>query len=116
MIPSHTFLRAVIEGLILPDRSESASARAQALDYAAGFVQDQLRALPLVLIGLLFVGLSVFRLVTWLRWFRGLQGLDLSRRHAWLNAWAYGRVGVARKLFRPLRSLAVLAYFEAVQP
>jgi len=31
-----------------------------------------------------------------------------------MHAWAYGRVTLARKLFRPLRSLAALAYFERI--
>jgi|SRR5215471_3024876 len=114
LIPSRRFLRNVIEGLIPGDPSESAEKRARALDYSAVFVQDQLRAMPLVLQILLACGLAVFGAVTWARWFRGLGALSAANRESWMHAWAYGRVTLARKLFRPLRSLAALAYFESI--
>ncbi len=114
MIPSQRFLRAAIEGLIPDHPSETADARARALDYSASFVHGQLRAMPLVLQGLLACGISAFTLLTWIRWLRGLSSLSPARREAWLHAWAYGRVPLARQLFRPVRSLAALAYFECI--
>lgn len=114
MVPSRTFLRAVIEGLVPANRAEP-GARQSAIDYTTEFVDGQLRALPFVLQVALTVGLTVFRVTTFLRWFRGIGSLDVARRHAWLNAWAYGPLALTRSLFRPLRSLAVLAYYEAIQ-
>jgi hypothetical protein len=31
-----------------------------------------------------------------------------------MHAWAYGRAPLARAMFRPVRSLAALAYFECI--
>jgi hypothetical protein len=70
--------------------------------------------MPLVLQGLLACGITAFTLLTWIRWLRGLSSLSPARRQAWLHAWAYGRVPLARQLFRPVRSLAALAYFESI--
>ena len=114
LIPSRRFLRVLIEGLIPPHSEETADARARALDESAAFVQAQLEAMPLVLQVLLASGLAAFSAITWARWLRGVGALGAERRQAWLHAWAYGRVSLARKLFRPMRSLAALAYFESI--
>lgn len=114
LIPSRRFLRAVIAGLIPGDVSETADQRERALDYSAGFVRDQLLAMPLVLQILLACGILAFRVVTWARWLRGVGALGDAKRQAWMHAWAYGPVTLARKLFRPVRSLAALAYFESI--
>jgi hypothetical protein len=114
LIPSRGFLRSVIEGLIPDHASETPEQRAHALDHSAAFVQAQLQAMPLVLQVLLACGLAVFRTVTWLRWLRGVGALSAMKRRAWMHAWAYGRVSLARTLFRPLRSLASFAYFECI--
>jgi hypothetical protein len=114
MIPSPRFLRAVIDGLIPEHASESPGQRARALDYSAAFVRGQLEAMPLVLQLLLAGGVMVFTAITWARWLRGLTGLSAAQRHAWMHTWAYGPVPLARQLFRPVRSLAALAYFECI--
>jgi len=114
MLPSARFWRAVIEGLIPPHPSETTDQRERALQHAAVFVRDQLRAMPLVLQVLLAAGISVFTIVTWLRWLRGVHALDAKRRERWMHAWAYGGNTFARKLFRAPRSLAALAYFECI--
>jgi hypothetical protein len=114
MIPSHRFLRAAIEGLIPDHPSETAGQRARALDYSAAFVRGQLEAMPLVLQILFAGGVTAFTVITWTRWLRGLTALSAPRRQAWMHAWAYGRVPLARQLFRPVRSLAALAYFECI--
>lgn len=113
MMPSRRFLRAVIEGLIPEHPSETRAGRARALDSSAAFVHEQLRAMPLVLQALLVCGLFVFRVLTWARWLQGIKSLSADRRRRWMHAWAYGRVTLARRLFRPVRSLAALAYFES---
>jgi hypothetical protein len=114
MIPSPRFWRSIIEGLIPPHPSETPEQRERALEYSSTFVRDQLAAMPLVLQALLAAGMAVFSIVTWLRWFRRLGALDARRRHDWVHAWAYGRHPFARKLFRAVRSLAALAYFECI--
>jgi len=114
MVPSHRFLRVVIEGLIPDHPSETPEQRARALDCSATFVRGQLEAMPLVLQILFAGGMTVFTVITWARWWRGLAALGAARRRAWLHACAYGRVPLARQLFRPVRSLAALAYFECI--
>lgn len=114
MIPSPRFLRAIIEGLIPPHPSETPEQRQRALEYTAAFVGEQIQAMPLVLQVLLACGLVVFLAITWARWLRGFRGLDAARRRQWMHAWAYGPWSLARRLFRPLRSLAALAYFECI--
>ena len=114
MIPSERFLRVVVDGLIPEHPAESAAQRARALDVSAAFVRGQLAAMPLVLQILFAGGVTVFVAITWARWLRGLSSLSAARRQAWMHAWAYGRVPLARQLFRPVRSLAALAYFECI--
>ena len=114
MIPSQRFWRAVIEGLIPPHPSETADQRERALDYSSSFVRAQLLAMPLVLQILLGAGMAVFAALTWLRWLRGFGALEPRRRRDWIHAWAYGRHAFARKLFRAVRSLAALSYFECI--
>jgi len=113
-MPSARFWRAVIDGLIPPHASETPEQRERALDHSSAFVRDQLRAMPLVLQVLLALGMWFFSIVTWLRWLRGIGALDARRRHDWLHAWAYGRNALTRKLFRAVRSLAALSYFECI--
>jgi hypothetical protein len=114
MIPSRRFLRALIEGLIPGHPSETPPQRTRALDYSAAFVREQLEAMPLVLQILLACGIIAFRVLTCARWLRSFAALDAARRQAWTHAWAYGRVPLTRSLFRPVRSLAALAYFESI--
>ncbi len=114
MIPSERFLRALVEGLIPEDPSETPDERARALDSSAAFVHGQVRAMPLVLQALLACGMTAFVFVTWARWLRGYKALGAARRQAWTRAWAYGPFPLARSLFRPVRSLAALAYFESI--
>jgi hypothetical protein len=114
MIPSPRFLRALIEGLIPGDHSETPEQRTRALDYSVVFVREQLQAMPLVLQILLACGLTVFRVLTCMRWLRAFTALGAARRQQWTHAWAYGRIPLARSLFRPVRSLAALAYFECL--
>jgi hypothetical protein len=114
MIPSERFLRALVEGLIPADPSETLDQRSRALDMSAAFVRGQLLAMPLVLQILLSCGMTAFRAVTCARWLRSYGALPSARRQAWTRAWAYGPFPLARSLFRPVRSLAALAYYEAI--
>jgi hypothetical protein len=114
MMPSRRFLRVAIDGLIPAHASETPAERARALDYSTAFVREQLQAMPLVLQIVLACGIAVFLAVTWARWLRGFGALQPAHRQAWMHAWAYGRSSLARRMFRPVRSLAALAYFERI--
>lgn len=114
MMPSRRFLRVAIDGLIPPHSSETPEERARALEYSTGFVREQLQAMPLVLQIVLACGIAVFLALTWTRWLRSFGALPPARRQAWMQAWAYGRFSLARRMFRPVRSLAALAYFERI--
>jgi hypothetical protein len=56
--------------------------------------------------------MATFRLYVRLRTLRSFCGLDVERRRAAVNSWAFGPIGVLRQLFRPVRSVALLAYYE----
>ncbi len=79
---------------------------------SAEFVQGQINALPLAFRILLAVGLFGFRLLVRLRYFRSFCALTPETRRRIVDAWAYGSFALARTLFRPLRSTALLAYYE----
>lgn len=81
---------------------------------AADFLEAQLKALPTLLGVAVAVGLTAFRALVFLRHLRPFCSLPLHTRQSIIDAWAFGAVGVTRQLFRPLRSIACMAYYEAV--
>lgn len=101
---------------LLPSQQQNGSGAppADVTGRVAFFVQGQIAALPLLLRGLLFVGLLGFRILVRMRYFRGFCRLPLPTRRRIVNAWAYGRYTAARQLFRVLRSTALLSYYEDV--
>jgi uncharacterized membrane protein YbhN (UPF0104 family) len=101
---------ALTEALVAP---RSAAERAHVAE-AAEFVAQEIDALPGRLRALVFLGLLAFRLVVRVRYGRAFCSLDASVRRAAVHAWAFGRIGPLRMLFRPLRSIALLAYWECV--
>lgn len=107
------FVQAVVEALVVTDQSMSDAAN---LQNTAHFVDGQIRALPHRL-GLMFeTGMVVFRLITRARFLRGYCELPLATRARWTLAWADGRYALLRKLFKPLRATALLAYYEGLAP
>jgi hypothetical protein len=56
--------------------------------------------------------MATFRFYVRLRYVRSFCALDIDRRRAAVHSWAFGRVGLFRQLFRPVRSTALLAYYE----
>ncbi len=90
------------EGLPDPDATQ----------HAADFVHGQLAALPPPLAVLFNAGMAFFRFVTRLRYLRGFCDLSLETRVRWTSRWAAGSVGLLRKLFKPVRATALLAYYE----
>jgi hypothetical protein len=55
-------------------------------------------------------GMTFFRFVTRLRYLRGYCDLSLDTRRRWTNAWADNRYALFRKLLKPIRATALLAY------
>jgi hypothetical protein len=82
------------------------------VDAAAQFTSEELGSLERRLRVAFALGMMTFRIYTCLRFFRSFESLDLERRQAAVNAWAYGRVQLFRQLFRPVRSLCLLAFHE----
>lgn len=78
----------------------------------AAFMAGQIVALPPPLRTMFHLGMTFFRLTVRVRHLSSFCGMGVDRRRAIVDAWAFGRVGLLRQLFRPVRSLAVLAYYE----
>ena len=78
----------------------------------ATFVAEEMDSLPPRLRFLYEAGMATFRFYVRLRYLRSFCGLDLERRRAAVDSWAFGRIGLLRQLFRPARSIALLAYYE----
>jgi uncharacterized protein (TIRG00374 family) len=78
----------------------------------ATFVAQEMDALPPRLRLLYRAGMAAFRLSVRVRHLRSFCALDVERRGLAIQAWAFGPIGVFRQLFRPVRSIALLAYYE----
>jgi hypothetical protein len=85
---------------------------AKAVAYAATFVDGQIAALPAKLRVMYGAGMTVFRIATRLRFFRGYCDVSLAKRRAWTSRWAEGRITLLRQLFKPVRATALLAYYD----
>lgn len=94
-----------------PSPSEQA-----ALTSAAAFAEGQAAALAPPLVWLMRIGLAMFSLSVWLRYFRGFCSLPLPTRRRVVAWWAFGPFSLTRKLFKPLRTTALLAYYEYAEP
>lgn len=111
-----TRLIVAITEALLADQAprDAAGPPAEVTGRVATFVQGQVNALPTLLRILLLVGLVGFRVLVRLRYVRSFCSLPLATRRSIVNAWAYGRYAVTRQLFRVLRSIALLSYYEDV--
>ena len=76
------------------------------------FVSGQIQALPNRLRLLFRLGLTLFGLAVRLRHPLGLHALPAERRARIVEAWAFGRWSAPRKLFRLVRSTALLAFYD----
>lgn len=83
-----------------------------AVKYAATFVDGQLHALPPKLQFLYTCGMTFFRFATRLRFLRGYCRVPLEARRRWTLAWAEGRIALVRQLFKPVRAVGLLAYYD----
>ncbi len=102
-------LQSICEALLpdhdLPDR-------AAAVQRVCAFVAGQTAALPWYLRLAMTLGLSGFSMTVLITHARPFSSLPLARRRRIVAAWAWGRLAIARQLFRPLRSTALLAWYE----
>jgi hypothetical protein len=103
------FVVALTEALLTPHGN--ALDRASLVEVAT-FLGQEMEALPARLRIMFETGMAAFRFYVRLRYFRGFCALDVDRRCAAVESWAFGRIGPFRQLFRPVRSIALLAYYE----
>jgi len=108
-------LPALVEALVgtAPDVG-SACDHAAAVSLAAVFVDGQIDALPALLQIGVVIGLAGFRGYVAVRYRARFGRLDHARRVAAVESWANGPIAPCRQLFRVLRNLSLLAYFEAL--
>lgn len=108
------FYVALTEALLTSESGtppESAASRE-----VATFLSEEIHALPPRLRAMFEAGMATFRFYARVRHFRSFCALDASRRSAAVRAWAFGPIGLLRQLFRPVRSVVFLAYYERVAP
>ena len=100
---------ALTEALLTPHGSALDGA---SVAEVATFLTQEMEALPARLRVMFEAGMATFRLYVRLRYVRSFCALDVAHRQAAVNSWAFGRIGLLRQLFRPVRSIALLAYYE----
>jgi uncharacterized protein (TIRG00374 family) len=103
------FTRALVEAIVTTTGRQT---NAAALNDSANFVHRQLQCLQPTLRTLFEVGMTVFRALTRMRYLRGYCELSLEDRQAWTAAWSNSGVAVFRRLLKPVRALALLAYYD----
>jgi hypothetical protein len=107
------FLFSLTEAFIPPQYpAMDPVSRHEAFERASEFVSGQLAALPWLLKFPLAMGLNCFRVCVWLKTFSDFTALPVGQRHQLIRAYAFDGNGFWRKLFRPVRSICVLAFFE----
>jgi hypothetical protein len=100
---------ALTEALLTPHGD--ALDRQTLLDVAT-FLSEEMQSLPARPAVMFAMGMATFRLYVRARYLRSFCALDVERRRAAVQSWAFGPVGLFRQLFRPVRSIALLAYYE----
>lgn len=103
------FTLGLVEAIVTADGE---TPQPEAATYAAGFVAGQIAALPARLQLLFRCGMTAFRFATRLRFLRGYCDVPLDARRAWTRRWAEGRIALLRQLFKPVRAIALLAYYD----
>jgi uncharacterized protein (TIRG00374 family) len=108
--PASRFQVALTEAVVAPPGGGPLSAHVADV---ATFVAQELDALPARLRAMFAAGMLAFRVFVRLRFGRGFCRLDLEHRQAAVDSWAFSRIALLRQLFRPVRSIALLAYWES---
>ena len=114
-VPSTAFYAAIVEALVAtPERGTTPEVHRQAISASAIFAAEQIASLTPELRWPLLVGLFGFRTVVRLQHLRSFTRLPLDARRRILDAWAFGPIPLTRQLFRPIRTTALIAYYEVV--
>lgn len=110
---AHTFLHSLVEVLLPLELCplDSKEHRIVIADVTR-FICVQLNSLPEPLRWALNIGFIGFRVVTYLRFLRGLELLPVASRRAWLERWTYGSFAFGRQLFRAVRCNALMAFYD----
>lgn len=115
MSPALGFYEALTEALVTgPPLELPADAHRRAIAASALFASEQVNALTTELRWPLKIGLTGFQCIVWLSNLRSFSKLPLETRRRILDNWAFGPVTLTRQLFRPIRTTALVAYYEAV--
>lgn len=78
----------------------------------ANFIYSEVQNLPRKFQVLFAIAMFGFNLLIFLRYFRLFSLLEKSTRTDIFNGWAYGKIAITRKLFKLVRSTALLAFYE----
>jgi hypothetical protein len=100
---------------MLPDHLLEPTEHQQLVVKSADFVHGQLNSLPRLFRVAFWIGMGGFRCFVFLRYLRGFCRLSPERRVRLVERWAYGKLSVARQLFRVVRSTAMLCFYEDPQ-
>jgi glycosyltransferase 2 family protein len=106
-------LRAIVDAVLpqaVPDLGAITAEKVQA-DVSL-FVSGQIQALPRRLQQALAAGLTAFALSVRIRHPLGFAAQPRARRIALVDQWSFGRWAPGRKLFRVIRSTALLAFYD----
>jgi len=112
-IVADQFWRLLCEALIGSESLELAGDKKdEAIANTSLFVVSQLSRLSKILRIQLEIGLRVFRSYAFCLNLQPFCSMSLAKRVNVVEQWASGPVPLARKMFRPLRSLTLLGFFE----
>lgn len=107
------FWLAIVEASLPNARLQlSDEEKAEALRAATEFACLELGALQPHLRILFKIGLLGFRSLAMLSNCAPFEALPSEKRRTIFEGWAYGPIPITRKLFKPLRSLVLLAFYE----
>jgi hypothetical protein len=110
--PPSEFTLALCEAIAHPGIERAGTRKTEVLTDVGRFVEAQLGALPALLRVAFGIAMRGFRWLVAARTLRTFCALAPERRAA-IVAWcSFGPVAILRKLFRPVRSLVVLALYE----
>ncbi|MBU6453349.1 MAG: flippase-like domain-containing protein [Cyanobacteria bacterium REEB67] len=82
------------------------------VDFSAAFLCQELSHLPQSLRPLVKAGITAFRFYTLATTLRTFESLSGEQRTRVVNSWSYGPISLTRKFFKPIRSVALLAFYE----
>jgi hypothetical protein len=107
------FWIALTEAIVpLPDLHLAPEEAKRCIDFSADFVCQELSHLPQSLKPLVKLGITAFRIYAFVTNLMPFESLSLERRRLVVDSWSYSRVSLTRKFFKPIRSVALLAFYE----